>query len=425
MGAPSQAVAHALLDRVAAYVQADMAAEQAKALSFANLSFWEQVDATGDPAVEAGLGVQALALDAMGLPEYESTALATTLLRQPYRDFMAAFGALVVSASGGGYSTFHDYLEDKAVLLHPLAAELANTVLGAGIFSASGDVTQVFAPASGCVGADRVYVGADGALAEDTVDFNDAGLADVTVFTADNHCLYVGSRRKFTQLILALSTLSSADIVATVEYWNGNDWVDVPGLTDASSGLTVDGLFRWTEPSDWTRHNKDAGSTLFADKAPLYYIRVQRTANTVVTPPVISRGWLCPVALSSTGIGHLPVQQPPLAICRITGTNLIEVFPVAGLDYARWLEAVPQLKALTPFAVNLTPTLAYVDQDGNDASDAQPAWVTPVAGDVVAMTLDAGDTGVRSIRSTGNSVTTAATYGVFEIGVAELRTPAY
>lgn len=426
MGAPSQTQFHNWTDRIAALLALDLAGYTSELTGAAAQSLARQIDASGDLALEAALMPYALTLDRQSLPERLYAALPSLFSRPGYRDVVTQLNGFLATADGGGHTNLRAALEAKSAVVHPLFAELARAVLGEGHFTDSaGDITTVFAPNYACRTPDRVYVGADGALTEETVDAGDVGTADVAFFTADNHALYIGSRYKFSQLVVALSTLASATISPLVEYWNGNGWEELD-VTDNSAGLTKNDTVKWEIPSDWARSNQDKGSSNLADLTPLYYVRVARTADALVTPPVGTSIRIVPAAVvtSLSGSRHLGVDQPPLAICRITGVNTVVVEQIADVDYTRFQEPGLILRALTPISANVTPTLAYVDQDGNDASQAQAAWTSIDALDTVAVTLAGGDTGARNIRTAGNAVVTTATQGVFEVAVQELRTPA-
>lgn len=427
MGSPSATEAQNWTDRVAALVQLDLTGYSSELGVGASNSLGVMVDGSADLDLSAYLLAYANAVDDQSLPEnWGGGSLSTILNRPAYLDFCNRFVAQVKSAGGGSYASLPAYLTAKSATLHPLVAEVFRRgSVGESGFLVSSDVTTVFSPNYQTRAADQAYVGTDGSLADETTDFEDAGTADVNLFVADDDCVYLGSRYKFTQAIFGLSTKANVTVTPTVQYWNGNAWVTVTP-TDNTSGFTRNDTISWALPTDWVRSYKDGGGTAFANLTPLYYIRIQRTANTVGTPPVATCARIVPVyvPLSSGSARHLGVDQPPLGIARITGVNTVVVESIVSIDYTRFREPGVYLRALTPFAVNLTPTVNYTNQAGTAGrSQAQSAWVAPAALATVAVTLQSPDTGVRTAAATG-SVTTAATDGVYEIYAPAARTPA-
>lgn len=423
MGSPTAAQTQNITDRLAALIALNLVGYDSELGAAAATSLGTFVDGVGDLDFEAALLTYANAVDRHSLPENYVTALAGLLARPAFKVFAEQFATYVVSEAGGSHASLRAYLTTAGATLHPLAAELfRSTNLGEPHFTLSDDVTTVFAPNYQTRAADRVYTGADGSLTDDTTDALDAGTADVALFATDDFCLYVGSRYKFSQLIAGLSTLASQDIVATFQYWNGTAWATLT-VTDNATGFTLNDTIKWTAPSDWARCAADAGSNAFADLTPRYYVRISRTGNTLVTPPVATSLRIVPAAVIKSGSTHLGVDQPPLGIVRITGAATIVSESIVAVDHTRFKEPTIRLRALTPGLGTPTITISYVDQDGNNATQAQSALESPAALDTVALAIDGGDTGVRSIRTTGFTVSSGA-QGVFEIYAAESRTPA-
>lgn len=420
MGAPSQTLCHSLTDKVAARIQANLDGLAAEYGAATQQSLADQVDGSGDLYLEAALMASALAQDAHSLPADLATQLAHVFSRGGFRDFHSALSLHVRGANGGSYASFDVYAAAVSALLHPLYAELVRTLEGeAGLAAA-----RTMSPVYQCRTPTRVYAGADGSLADETTDAGDVGTADITLFGADNDALYIGCPIPFNRVVIGLSTVANATIDPLIEYWNGNDWVPVTGLTDNSAGLTRNDVIAYTLPTDWVRSAKDAAGNALADTTRLFYLRIQRQANSLSTPPVGTSIRVAPSAILNAAGAHLGVPQGPVALCRITAASGIVVEPLNSVAHARFKPPAISLRALTPFGANLTPTIPYVDQDGNDASQAQGAWTAPAMGDTVAVNLAGGDTGVRSARASGGAVTTTATEGVFEIYVPAVRTPA-
>lgn len=426
MPAPSATLLHSLTDRTAALMALELAGYNSQLGAATVNSVGVLLDGAGDVSLEAALMTYANAIDDASLPENYSTALAMIKGRQVYRDFVSALRSYVLSAAGGAYSTFDAYLTAVAATVHPLYAELHRGVVGESEFTVSSDVANVFAPNMAVRAADRVYIGADGALTDDTTDASNVGVGDVALFASNNHYLYVGSRYKFQQLIAALSTLSSATITPTFAYWNGSSWATLT-VTDNSTGFTKNDNLKWTIPSDWARSYKDTAGNELADKTPLYYIRIRRTNAGAITPPVATGLRIVPKAVYTVSGGslHLGVDQPPLAILRVTAANTLSVESIVTVDYTRFKEPAIRVRALTPFSNNVTLTPIYVNQAGTAGrTQVQSAFTAPAAYDVQSQTLQSPDTGVRSITEAGWTVATNETAGVLAVEVVESRVPA-
>jgi hypothetical protein len=132
-----------------------------------------------------------------------------------------------------------------------------------------------------------------------------------------------------------------------------------------------------------------------------------------------------PVFTSSGGSLHLGVDQPPLAIIRVTATNTCSVESICSVDYTRFKEPGIRLRALSVFGADATFTIAYTDQAGNTGNtQAQSAWTAPAAYGTQTCTLAGGDTGVRTIATSGWAVTTTETDAVVAVEVVESRVPA-
>jgi hypothetical protein len=113
------------------------------------------------------------------------------------------------------------------------------------------------------------------AFTDTTMAFSDTG-TDVQIFAADDDRIYVGHDTVFEAIAVLLAIVSSADIAAVFEYWNGSAWTALT-VTDGTIGFTQNGDITFTVPGDWASVDVN-GSTKF-------YVRIQRTENTVVTPP--------------------------------------------------------------------------------------------------------------------------------------------
>jgi len=117
-------------------------------------------------------------------------------------------------------------------------------------------------------------------------------------------------------------------------------------------------------------------------------------------------------------------DQPPIALVRITGTNLCEVTVLNAPEWGKFMAPgtannALKLLALTKFSTNVTFTLGYTNQAGAAKTKAQSVWSSPAAGDVKTVALDGADTAIRGVTAATCVVTTSATSGVFAIVVGD------
>ena len=113
------------------------------------------------------------------------------------------------------------------------------------------------------------------AFTDVTTEFG-SDASDVQIFAADNDFIYVGYDTIFESIEVVLAVVSSDDIVAVFEYWNGSAWTALI-VADGTNGFLQSGDIEITVPVDWT--TKDVNGT------SKFYVRIQRTENTVTTPP--------------------------------------------------------------------------------------------------------------------------------------------
>lgn len=427
MGVPLKTQVEAWSDNIAAGIATQLAGLQSVNSNRTVKSLSDQLADSADPEVRNALGAAFLAVDRMALPENTHLQLQTILRQTAIIQAITDLDTQV--RTYGGYDNIRAYLEAKSALVHPLTMEAIVQQLGpAALADSDSDINCVLCPVMSTIAPDRVYTGADGALAEDTTDALSAGTGDVALFASDDHTLYALSVRKFQGLVIALSTLASEDVEWTAQYWNGSEWATLD-ITDETAGLTRNDYVYWDVPDDWEPVYEGSGGADFADLTRRYAVRFQRTADAVTTPPVATCIRLVPTEILVDGTTGplLGVQQPPVAIMRIPGpgANSIEVIPLSTVPFARVTEPVTlKARALTPIGADVTLTLTYVDQDGDDASAAQSAWSSIDALDTKTLALTGAD-GLRSVKDTSTLVS-AATEGVFEIYVdlPAGRTPA-
>jgi len=121
---------------------------------------------------------------------------------------------------------------------------------------------------------DKVFM-YDGAAYTDHSEEADtlAGTPFATLTDADDE-LYLGKDTPFKEVYFDFGTPGVYGAVV-VEYWDGDEWKAVSGLTGAAAALAADGKMQWTLPDDWALKTVNSYSA--------YYIRI--TATTPWTTP--------------------------------------------------------------------------------------------------------------------------------------------
>lgn len=424
MGMPTKTQTEAQTDAIAARIAVNLAGLRAELGAGTVNPLSLLVDATGDQDYEAAMMQKSLNLDRHSLPANLKDALPVVLNRAAYGDWVRTWEAFMTSVPGGSQDNIRAYLDGLDAQVDPLFAEMVRAIKGEAVFTDGDGLVQcVAAPTYSTQAPARVYIGTDGSLTDKTTEAASATAADVEPFASDDDVLYVGFDDPFTHLIPGLSTVSSADIAGTWTYSRAANYATLT-KTDNSTGFSVRDLATWTPPADWARTNKDAAGNAFADTTPRYYLRIQRTANTVVTPPVLTCLRIVPSAVLNASGSHLGVAQPPLAIVRVTGATTLVVEAIASLAHLRFRPQPIAIRALTPGLGTAVITAAYIDQDGNTPAHTQlqSALSSPAALAEIAVALASPDTGVRSIDTSGWAVS-GGSRGVFEIYVPSLRTP--
>ena len=385
-------------------------------------------EATEDPALQVALLTNASDVDRAALMANRRETIQNLIGgSNVWKDLLTDLFSYVRTANGGRYASVRAYCVDQSAVMHPLVGELARSLLGEGAFASSGVTVGVMPPKMQAVDFDRVFTGTQGSLTDDTTDAGSSTEADVALFAADDDVLVLGSKSKFSYVLFDLDTVASSDCALLVYYWNGTAWAALT-ITDSSTGFSVnDGLISFTAPADWEPcHQDNDAPANFSDTdlEDLYYIILQRTEDTVATPPVAAMLHVVPEAVTlANGSDLYGVDQPPLAIVQITDTNECEVTVIQQPDDRFEWPGVGNseliLRAITDFGENITFTLGYTDQGGTAATKAQSAWATPETGGTKVLALDSGDTGIRTITAATCAVVTAATAGIFLVELAD------
>ena len=280
-------------------------------------------EATEDPALQVALLTNAADVDRAALMANRRETIQNLIGgSNVWKDLLTDLFSYVKTANGGSYASVRAYCVDQSAAMHPLVGELARSLLGEGALASSGVTVGVMPPKMQAVDFDRVFTGAQGSLTDDTTDAGSSTKADVALFAADDDVLVLGSKSKFSYVLFDLDTVASSDCALLAYYWNGTAWAALT-IADSSTGFSVnDGLISFTAPADWEPCHQDMQGTPAnfsdTDLEDLYYIILQRTENTVATPPVASMLQVVPEAVTlANGSDLYGVDQPPWQSCRL------------------------------------------------------------------------------------------------------------
>jgi len=417
MAVMDKAQVEKLMDAIAARATALRDGQRNANLVPTNGSLWNIVDAFGNAEIESALEPAADAADIALRDE-------TTFLQSQVAPILGPLIKAVNSAiaTDGEYASLDALLTGEGAQVSPFINVLAASADGLGA-----DLTpaNVFSPSIQSVSPDKVYAGAeDNTIVDVTANITNVANANTTLFGADNSVLYVGFNRKPStakvHLFVDVVTPASADVVLEQQYWNGVEWVDLTTSDAATTGdyanvgtkgFTQGGVIEFDTPADWdagwvTPTGAPISGTVSPDLTPRYWLRFARTANTIVTSPIVN------VIRSGIGMG--------LAI--ITGVNQVRF--IAGAAVASFYDAPDtiKLRAVLPIGDDVTPTITYKNRAGDSVSETQGAWTAPATGDVTAaLTLHTANEGVAQV--TDVEVVTAATGGMFIVESTQPRTP--
>lgn len=378
---------------------------------------------TSDPDLQAALLPTCAGVDRQSLTANQAAWMDAVLANPSATALVRALDSYVKSSAGGSHTNLGAYIVSVGATIHPLTAELIRKVLGESSLTVSGSTVGAMAPLMQVVPYDHVYVGALGSLTDETVDAGDADSADVDLFATNGHVLVLQSRSRFGRVLMGLSTLASSNVGLSARYWNGSAWASLT-LNDNTTGLSANGgMISWTIPTDWVPSNDDSQESPArlndAAEEELYTVIITRTQATVVTPPVATWILMVPEAVTNNSGSLYGVDQPPLAIVRITSANTCQVTsiqdPSTRFVLPSGANSSLRLRAITPIAQAVTFTLGYVDGNGDASTKAQNAWAdAKVPGDTQAIALDTADS-LASITPATCAISTTATSGLFVI----------
>lgn len=117
-----------------------------------------------------------------------------------------------------------------------------------------------------------------------TEAFSSASSSAVGVLETDNDYVVLGNDIPFTAIDITFNTGASSDCELIFEYLDGNGFWDTFTPTDNTTGFTTNGSVTWafSDVLNWKPNDVN-------NIESKYWIRIQRTANTVLTTPIIEQ----------------------------------------------------------------------------------------------------------------------------------------
>lgn len=228
-------------------------------------------------------------------------------------------------------------------------------------------------------GFDKCYNEESGTLTDRTTEFITVG-SDVDSFAAQNDYVYFSqeknkygasgttSESRITKLHIVLSTPASASIVPTFEYNTGNNTWATLAVTDGTAGFTQDGTITVTPatmPTNgvWQIGSQDGQGNEIGDGVDRRYLRIKRTADTLVTPPKISE----------SGVGYLTASKTYYYKTSALKSGAIDTNPTAYMRSAPCAEV-----SATTTAVKRS---IKVQWDTDAVTPLRALWRTPTSAD--------------------------------------------
>lgn len=229
-------------------------------------------------------------------------------------------GDLTLNITGGGTTpTVRNSSSGSVTLNNAVDVTISGVTEGAavkviadetvGTFTAGDTVSQGLADSNGEYGFSLNYEGAfgagfdvivraaqqglpnaaiqddNGAFTDQTTNSNSATVDDMNLLPATpvaNQDSYLfGHAEPFSRLKLDISTAGTGGFTITWQYWDGDSWENLTGVTDGTSSLSVLGESEvsWTVPGDWAQ-------TTVNSQGPFFFVRALYTAGTVTIVPL-------------------------------------------------------------------------------------------------------------------------------------------
>lgn len=271
-----------------------------------------------------------------------------------------------------------------ALLTLPMPGTLGN-IAGAGsdgvhVGSLSFDDPSAALLKSLCTASPLCITDDGGTYVDESTPFNEDTADDVEVLPATpaaEDAVYFGlAASTFQQVDLNITTQGEGVWTVTWEYWDGDSWAALSGVTDGTTGFTAATGVKsvsFAEPGDWAKVPVDG---TFA-----YWIRARVSAYTsVVTAPQVGQGWILVTA------GAWTDDTTDATDAGAGDVALLPAYPAVGDGfYIGHAEKFCKIKVTTSQARTGTATLTLKYWDGS-------AWssVDTVEDDSVGYSATAG-----------------------------------
>jgi hypothetical protein len=126
---------------------------------------------------------------------------------------------------------------------------------------------------------------------DETTDMADAGAGDVQLLPnplSRNDCFYFGCDVVFQEFKITISQAGVHDGSITWQYWDGDSWESLAGVTDGTNDFETAGaslVVSWTVPSDW--------ATCAVNGQTHYWVRAWQwaIAPAITVTPLATQGW--------------------------------------------------------------------------------------------------------------------------------------
>jgi hypothetical protein len=174
----------------------------------------------------------------------------------------------------------------KYMVLTPTVVGAVGATTTARIGSSTGTLAGSVTPATALSALQIDDPAGTPGFVDETADAASATAADVDPWPATEAVgdqFALGYSTVFNKINVTISTAGAGGTLA-VKYWDGTDWTEVAGLSDASTGLTAGTstyAITFTMPTDWVKRSLNSG--------PAYYYLVLEVAGSYSTNPVISQ----------------------------------------------------------------------------------------------------------------------------------------
>lgn len=221
------------------------------------------------------------------------------------------------------------------------------------------DQGSVFVNAMGGAVADD-----GGVQTDETTEANEATQNDMTLLPATpeaEDAYYFGHlTEKFQQIMLKIGTQGDGVWTITWEYWDGDSWEALSGVTDDTNGFTAAvGVHdvKFTMPADWAR------TTVQSIEA--YWIRARVSAYTsVVTAPAGDQCWIVradkKLVITDFDNYDRGLIIDSIAVGSPAGSDTITVTVNLASTYAVGSTVFPELDLGSVKAVGIEPALTYL-----------------------------------------------------------------